>query len=115
MSHNMVRVCAVITEETVEAARAAMQNAAHVAQLIEIRLDYLRDFDFADHHQLRDILKDKPLPVIITCRSGSEGGKRFVEDGVRLKLLIEGARQLADYCDIEAAHYDKAAKLSPDL
>lgn len=115
MSHNIVRVCAVITEETADAARVAIQKAARVAQLIEIRLDYLRDFDFRDHNQLRGLLKDKPIPVIITCRSSSEGGKKFVDDGVRLKLLIEGARQLADYCDIEAAHYDQAAKLSPDL
>lgn len=115
MSENAARVCAVITEETVDAARAAIKQATTVAELIEIRLDYLRDFDFGDHEHLRALLQDRPLPSIITCRSTQEGGKQFVEDGVRLKLLVEGARYLADYCDIEAAHYEEAAKFSPDL
>lgn len=115
MSQSANRVCAVIAEETVDAARAAITQAEPVAELIEIRLDYLRDFDFAGYDQLRSLLHYKPLPVIITCRSTSEGGKQFVEDGTRLSLLVEGARYLADYCDIEAAHYSQAAKFSPDL
>ena len=115
MSQNVTRLCAVITEETVDAARAAIRQAAPVADLVEIRLDYLRDFDFAGHDHLRALLQDRPLPVIITCRSTSEGGKQFVEDGTRLNLLVEGARYLADYCDIEAPHYEEAAKFSPDL
>ncbi|MEK6325595.1 MAG: shikimate dehydrogenase [Acidobacteriota bacterium] len=115
MTENPARVCAVITEEAIDAARAAIRQAAAVADLIEIRLDYLNDFDFADHGNLRALLQDKPLPVIITCRATSEGGKQLVDDRIRLSLLIEGARRLADYCDIEAAHYEEAARLSPDL
>lgn len=108
-------ICAVITEETSEAARNAMDRASSEADLIELRLDYLRDFDFANSENLRALIRDKSLPVIITCRAVSEGGKQHVEDDVRLRLLVEGARQLADYCDIEAAHYAQAAKLLPDL
>lgn len=115
MSENRVRLCAVITEETIDAARRAIKQAANTADLIEIRLDYLRDFDFTDRDGLRALLEDKPLPVIVTCRSASEGGKQPVDDRTRLSLLVEGARRLADYCDIEAAHYEEAAKLSPDL
>ncbi|HEX8088499.1 MAG TPA: shikimate dehydrogenase [Blastocatellia bacterium] len=108
-------ICAVITESTVDAARSAIRRAAGVADLIEMRLDYLRDFDFADLTSLLTLLKDKPLPVIITCRALSEGGIQKVDDEIRLRLLVEGARAAADYCDIEAAYYDAAAKLSPDL
>lgn len=115
MPQNAARVCAVITEETVDAARAAIRQAASIADLIEVRLDYLTDFDFTDPDHLRKLLENKPLPVILTCRSTSEGGKQFVDDRVRLSLLVEGARHSADYCDIEAAHYDEAASLSPDL
>jgi 3-dehydroquinate dehydratase / shikimate dehydrogenase len=115
MSENPARVCAVITEETVDAARAAIRQAADVADLLELRLDYLRDFDFADPSSLRLLLDHKPLPVIITCRAVSEGGRQPVADNIRLPLLVEGARQLADYCDVEAAHYGEAALLSPDL
>ena len=115
MSDNVSQVCAVITEETVDAARAAMKQASAVADLIELRLDYLRDFDFGDQSALASLLEGKPLPVIITCRASSEGGKQQVDDDIRLRLLIEGARDAADYCDIEAAHYEQASALCPDI
>jgi len=108
------QVCAVITEETVKAARAAMKRPPGIADLIELRLDYLRDFDFSNPNSLRVLLEEKPLPVIITCRVISEGGAQHVDEQIRIRLLVEGAKQLADYCDIEAASYAEAAKLSPD-
>jgi 3-dehydroquinate dehydratase/shikimate dehydrogenase len=115
MSENHVRVCAVITEESVDAARASIKQAADAADLIELRLDYLKDFDFADPRSLHPLLDRKPLPVIITCRAVSEGGRQPVADHIRIPLLVEGARELADYCDVEAAYYGQAALLSPDL
>src|SRR5262252_6572868 len=115
MPENVVRICAVITEATVEAARAAIRQAESSADLFELRLDYLQDFDFGDIERLRPILENRRLPAIITCRAQSEGGQQHVEDSVRLRLLIEGARRYADYCDIEAAYYPDAARLSPEL
>ena len=109
------KICAVITAESVEAVRVAMQEAARVADMIELRLDFLRDFDFSDPAGIRSLLENKPLPTIITCRATSEGGKQPVDDRIRLRMLVEGARRLADYCDIEAAHYEAAARLRPDL
>ena len=109
------RVCAVIAEPTVEAAQKAISRAAGIADLIELRLDYLGDFDFTNPAALGPLLAGDHPPVIITCRSVEEGGKQAVDHPVRLKLLVEGARQFADYCDIEAAHYAQAANLSPDL
>jgi 3-dehydroquinate dehydratase/shikimate dehydrogenase len=114
-SESRARICAVITESTVDPARSAIEQAAATADLIELRLDYLRDFDFTNPANLWPLLKDKPLPVILTCRAISEGGVQPVDDQTRLSLLVEGARRMADYCDIEAAHYELAAKLSPDL
>jgi len=111
---NPTRVCAVITDTTVAAARASIDAAASCADLVEVRLDYLTDFDFARPERLPEILGGKRLPAIITCRSLAEGGMQHVDDAVRLRLLVEGARNLAEYCDIEAAFYDQAARLSPD-
>jgi len=108
------QVCAVIAEETVSAARAAMEQAGGVADLIELRLDFLRDFDFSNPNLLKPLLEDKPLPVVITCRAMSEGGVQHVDEETRVRLLVEGAKGLADYCDIEAASYAEAARLSPD-
>ncbi len=115
MSENPVRVCAVIAEVTMDAARTAIRRTASIADLIEVRLDYLRDFDFANLDDLRALLEGKPLPTIITCRATSEGGIQQVDDRIRLRLLIEGARLVADYCDIEATHYAQASALSPDI
>ncbi len=115
MPDSASQVCAVITEETVDAARAAMKQASADADLIELRLDFLRDFDFSDPSALASLTADKARPVIITCRATSEGGKLQVDDHIRLRLLVEGARHAADYCDIEAAHYAQASALSPDI
>lgn len=109
------QVCAVITEETVKAARAAMKRTPGIADLIELRLDYLRDFDFSNPNSLRVLLEEKPLPVIITCRAIFEGGAQHVNEQIRVRLLVEGAKRFADYCDIEAASYADAVSLSPDL
>jgi len=108
-------VCAVVMEESVGAARAAIKQAAAVAGLVEIRLDFLRDFDFDYPDSLRPLLEEKQLPTIITCRAVSEGGRQYVDNRARLRLLVEGARNMADYCDIEAAHYEEAARLAPDF
>jgi 3-dehydroquinate dehydratase/shikimate dehydrogenase len=90
-------------------ARAAMQRAADVADLIELRLDYLRDFEFDRPDELSALLDDKPLPVIVTCRAVDEGGQQKIAEATRLRLLAEALRRGADYCDIEAAHYNEAA------
>jgi len=113
MPETSARVCAVIAEETIDAARAAIKQAASVADLIEVRLDYLSDFDFTDLNILRALLEDSSLPAIITCRAASEGGRQKVDDDVRLRLLA-AATQFADYCDVEAAHYDQMLRFSPD-
>ena len=104
-----MKLCAVIAEDTVTAAKAAIDRAASVADLAELRLDYLRDFDFSSPAGLNALLDRKPLPVIVTCRSAEEGGSQKIDDDLRIRLLVEGARTPADSCDIEEAHYDRAA------
>jgi 3-dehydroquinate dehydratase/shikimate dehydrogenase len=114
MAERQARICAVITEPTVKEAREAIQRAATVADLIELRLDYLRDFDFNEPARLSALLQPKPLPVIVTCRAPDEGGQQTIDEGVRLRLLAAALEQGADYCDIEAAHYDEPAMMRLD-
>jgi 3-dehydroquinate dehydratase / shikimate dehydrogenase len=111
MPERQARICAVIAEPTMNAARAGMQRAAEVADLIELRLDYLRDFDFNAPDRVNALLDGKPLPVIVTCRAVDEGGQQTIDEAVRLRLLAEAMRRGADYCDIEAAHYNEAAQM----
>jgi 3-dehydroquinate dehydratase / shikimate dehydrogenase len=115
MLNKQAKICAVITEESVAGARQAILRAAGEADIIEVRLDYLRDFDFTHLENLCALLNENTLPVILTCRAFDEGGKQKIDNAIRLPLLVEGARKFADYCDIEAAHYHEAVKLSPDL
>lgn len=114
MSKNQANICAVITETSVETACQAIQQAANEADIVEVRLDYLRDFDFSQIDHLGSLLDKNVLPVIITCRASDEGGQQHIDNSIRLPLLVEGAKRFATYCDIEAAHYHEAAKLSPD-
>ncbi|HWX40563.1 MAG TPA: type I 3-dehydroquinate dehydratase [Blastocatellia bacterium] len=108
-------ICAVITEPTIDSARTAIKQAASAADMIELRLDYLTDFDFGRPDSLIQLLANKPVRAIITCRAAEEGGKCAIDDDIRLRLLVEGARTLADYCDVEAAHYERAMRFKPDL
>jgi 3-dehydroquinate dehydratase / shikimate dehydrogenase len=114
MSERAAKICAVITEPTVAEARAAIKCAAEVADLIELRLDYLRDFDFNKPDELSALLDDKPLPMIVTCRAVDEGGQQEIAEAMRLRLLAEALRLGADYCDIEAAHFDERAAAQLD-
>jgi 3-dehydroquinate dehydratase/shikimate dehydrogenase len=114
MPERQARICAVITEPTMMEARDAMQRAAGVADMIELRLDYLRDFDFHEPDQLSALLDGKPLPVIITCRAVEEGGQQKIAEAARLRLLAASLQRGADYCDIEAAHYNDAAAAQLD-
>lgn len=114
MSENRARICAVITEATVSAARDRMRRAAETADMIELRLDYLRDFDFSKPDQIRVLLDGERLPVIVTCRAVDEGGQQTVDEAARLRLLAAALRHGADYCDIEAAHYTESAAAQLD-
>jgi 3-dehydroquinate dehydratase / shikimate dehydrogenase len=105
-SDQSARICAVIAEPTMTAARAAILRAAGVAEMMELRLDYLRDFDFNEPGELSALLDGKPLPTIVTCRAVEEGGQQEIAEVTRFGLLGEALRRGAEYCDIEAAHYD---------
>lgn len=114
MSPIAPKICAVITARTCSDAREALALAGSCADIAELRLDYLEDFDFENPTALRPLLEGRNIPVIITCRLPEEGGIRKVDEGTRLRLLIEGAKDYADYCDIEASRYSEATALNPD-
>jgi len=113
MAENKGKICAVITEESIQAASEKIGRAARVAGMVELRVDYLRDLDFASPEPLRRLIEMRPLPIIITCRADSEGGAQNIDDEIRLRLLAWALRTGADYCDVEAAHYDRFLRLSP--
>ena len=53
------------------------------AELVELRLDYIANREV----NLKRLIKDRPSPVIITCRRESDGGKWKNNEQERTTLL----------------------------
>lgn len=64
--------------------------------LVELRLDYIQG-----EVQVKRLLKDRPCPVIMTCRRKSDGGRWEHSEDARLTLLRTAIVEGADYVDLE--------------
>jgi 3-dehydroquinate dehydratase/shikimate dehydrogenase len=80
--------------------RHAIAEHHHLAEngvgLVELRLDYIQG-----EVQIKRLLKDRPCPVIITCRRKSDGGRWEHSEEKRLQLLRLAIVEGADYVDLE--------------
>lgn len=74
------------------------------ADLIELRLDYIKNID---EEILTELLKNKKKPSIITCRLKKEGGKFEGEEEKRFELLNRAMALGCDYLDIEYSASEK--------
>lgn len=84
-----------IAAPNTDSALAALHQAAAVADLAELRLDLMQQFD------LPRLLAARPLPVIVTCRPVREGGGWRGVEAQRLAVLRQAASLGADYVDLE--------------
>ncbi|QEG24284.1 shikimate dehydrogenase [Mariniblastus fucicola] len=66
------------------------------AELVELRLDYIRR-----PVDLKRLLKDRPCPVVATCRRPADGGKWMKSESDRVMVLRTAIADGADYVDIE--------------
>ncbi|MCX5684886.1 MAG: shikimate dehydrogenase [Planctomycetota bacterium] len=88
-------ICVALMPETTAVALDAMAEAAKVADLVELRLDAMREFDLAR------LLAAPPCPVIVTYRPRREGGFYDGPEPARLDTLRLAARLGARYIDVE--------------
>ncbi|MEW6381690.1 MAG: shikimate dehydrogenase [bacterium] len=88
-------ICVPITAITTGVALQDIQQAEEVADILELRVDYLADPDLAK------ILTARKKPLIVTCRKTDEGGKFPGTEAERIQLLEEAVRLGADYIDVE--------------
>jgi len=65
-------------------------------QLVELRLDYIQG-----EVQVKRLLKDRPCPVIVTCRRRADGGRWELSEQQRLTILRTAIVEGADYVDLE--------------
>ena len=74
------------------------------AQLVELRVDWL-----SRTPDINRLLADRPTPVVITCRRGSDKGRGGGDEDQRQTILRSAIVGGADYVDIE----DDIAKAIP--
>ncbi len=88
-------ICIPIIAEETGAAIGMMERAAPVADLVELRIDRMRN------PELERLLAARRIPVIVTNRRRAEGGGFSGTEKERVAFLTEAARLDADYVDIE--------------
>jgi 3-dehydroquinate dehydratase/shikimate dehydrogenase len=98
-------ICVPITAASTAEAIRDLAEAAALADLVELRLDFLHDRDLRALFAARPAspATGRPVPVIATCRPRSEGGRFDGPAEARLAVLREAAALSADYVDIEAS------------
>ena len=70
--------------------------AEQKAEIVELRLDWMRK-----RPDVGALLKDRPTPVIITCRRSEDRGRWRGTEEQRLTVLREAIIDGADYVDLE--------------
>jgi len=66
------------------------------AELVELRVDYMRK-----KPDIGLLLKERPTPVVVTCRRRSDRGRWFGTEEQRLSILREAIIAGAEYVDLE--------------
>lgn len=91
----MLKVCIPIVETTMEKARRSIGEAHQWADLIELRVDYLRKPD------LKSLMDGRGKSFIVTNRRKEEGGRYEGDERKRFRILREAVALGAEYVDIE--------------
>jgi 3-dehydroquinate dehydratase type I len=88
-----IPIAAANTGEAIE----RMERAAPLADLVELRIDRMRNVE------MERLLRARRRPAIVTNRSRAEGGEFAGGEEERVKILREAVLLGADYVDIETA------------
>ena len=90
-----MKICVSITDDTTDGVIERMKALDAVAGMFEVRADLVLDLD------LLAILRARSKPLLLTCRSESEGGHCGDDDLKRRRTLLEAVKRGYDYVDIE--------------
>jgi 3-dehydroquinate dehydratase / shikimate dehydrogenase len=100
-------LCETVTGDTV-AQLVAARDAAAEADMLELRLDGVKDLD------VERALHGRRRPVIVTCRPTWEGGRFAGSEEERRQVLASALALGADYVDVEwKASFDDVVRTSP--
>ncbi|KAF8401566.1 hypothetical protein HHK36_012508 [Tetracentron sinense] len=100
MAKNSTLICAPLMGESVNQMLIEMCEAkASGADLVEIRLDFIKNL--SPRRDLEILIKESPLPTLITFRPTWEGGQYEGDENRRLDALRLAMELGADYIDVE--------------
>ncbi|KAL3508033.1 hypothetical protein ACH5RR_033415 [Cinchona calisaya] len=100
MGRNPTLICAPLMAERVDQMLSLMQKAKQSgADLVEIRLDWLKDFNPLTDIEI--LIKRCPLPTLFTYRPTWEGGQYDGDEQSRLGALQLAMELGADHIDVE--------------
>ncbi|MCO5551206.1 hypothetical protein L7F22_004705 [Adiantum nelumboides] len=100
VSENGCHLCAPLVAKTTEDMREQMHFAhSQGADIVELRLDHISHFN--PPVDLPLLLKDRPLPAIVTYRPTWEGGEYVGAEDARLDALRLAMNLGADFIDVE--------------
>jgi len=92
------KVCIPITAKTVEKAIEDLKQAEKLVDLVELRIDYIKNIN---NEKLKKIIQSKKNKVIVTCRSKNLCGNFEGNENKRIDLLKKAIGLNADFIDIE--------------
>ncbi|MFH1953537.1 MAG: type I 3-dehydroquinate dehydratase [Pseudomonadota bacterium] len=88
-------ICIPVMAKNTDGALKKMAKANTLADIIEIRLDVMEEFD------LKEIIKSATKPILATYRSRREGGRGSAGYETRVRHLSDAMGAGADYVDVE--------------
>ena len=102
----MTLLCvAIFVNDPLQARRDAIRAAEAGADLLELRIDRLRDGQTVAGLEIANL----PLPAIVTCRAAWEGGEFEGSETERLALLRTASENGAKFVDIELEAFKRNA------
>jgi len=103
----MALLCETVTGDTMRDLLAA-RDAATVGDMVELRLDGVREVDVAG------ALRGRRTPAVVTCRAAWEGGRFDGSEDERRAILRRAVEAGAEFVDVEwRAGFDDVIALDP--
>ena len=90
----IMKICVPVQASTMTGAKKAMSEIIGKADMAEIWLDHIKDLN------VRDLLKNKPVPVICVCKKPDEKGLFKGSWSDVANILIEAIKNGAEYIDL---------------
>lgn len=105
------KACSSVTAKTVAGALQEIEQIAKGgADIVELRLDFMIDFNA--EKDIPALLGASSIPAIVTYRPVWEGGLYDGDEQARLKALLHAAKSGAAYIDVELKAAESFSKLA---